>query len=519
MESRSIRELVEKQAKAYPQKPAIIFADIPVSFAELKEIVFRLANNLLAAGIKKQDKVALYLPNWPEYIYSYLALFSMGATVVPLDFMLKSDELQICLNHSETSLLITKTKDDVDLKALKEHVPSLKNIMTVHGKSDGLLCFEDFIKKGSPLAPTVKIEDKDKSLILYTSGSTGRPKGVLLNYRHLSATPESMEYFVDLTPSDIKLSALPLSHAGGLVYLQNCIFFSITLVLMERFIPVEFLKNIEKYKVTCFHMVPSMYYALLQLKEFEKFDLSSIRWVNVFGAPNSPETIRRFKTYCPNAKLLNGWGLTETNSPNLVIPMGSDRIESIGRPAPWIQVKIVDDEDKEVSSGEVGEITLKSWVVMDGYYKDPQLTREVLRDGWFHTGDLAKKDADGMYYIVGRKKDMIKVSGQLVFPPEVEEVLHKHPQVKEVAVVGVPDPLRGEMVKAFLVLKDKSVVEEQDLRQFCREHLAHFKLPHTFIFVDQLPKTRTGKIDKALLKEEASPARTDLSIPFKEGSS
>ncbi len=496
-----IRELVEKQAKDFPKKPAIIFQDNPVSFLELRDRVFRLANNLIRYGIKKGDKVALYLPNWPEYIYSYLALFSIGATVVPFDFMLKNDELEACLAQSETRLLIAKSREDLSLEALKEKVATLRDIILIGEKREGFLSFGDFIDSGSAVPPGVKIDASDKALILYTSGSTGRPKGVLLNYRHLSASPRAMEHFVDLTPADIKLSSLPLSHAGGLVYLQNCIFFGITVVLMERFVPLEFLKNVERYKVTCFHMVPSMYYALLHLREFEKYDLSSIRWVNVFGAPNSPDAIRRFRTYCPNAKLLNGWGLTETNAPNTVIPMGSDKIESIGRPAPWIQIRLVDDAGKEVPAGEVGELVLKSWVVMEGYYKDPALTAEVMKDGWFHTGDLARCDTEGLYYIVGRKKDMIKVSGQIVFPSEIEEALHKHPDVKEAAVVGEADRLRGENVKAFVVLKDGARATDQDLKQFCREHLAHFKLPHTIVFTQTLPKTRSGKVDKVALKQ------------------
>ncbi|HAJ56433.1 MAG TPA: hypothetical protein DCL35_01540 [Candidatus Omnitrophica bacterium] len=497
-----IRDLLEKQASAFPEKPAIIFQDKPVTFVRLKDDVFRLANGLIKYGVKKGDKVALYLPNWPEYVYSYLALFSIGATVVPFDFMLKNDELEACLNHCQASLLIAKYKEDVSLEKIKADVPSLKDIALVHDrKIDSFLAFEDLLGSGDSTAPKVDIADSDRSLILYTSGSTGRPKGVMLNYRHLTASPKAMEYFVDLTPADVKISALPLSHAGGLVYIQNCIFFAITLVLMERFVPVEFLKNVEKYKATCFHMVPPMYYALLSLKEFEKYDLSSIRWVNVFGAPNSPETIRRFKTYCPKAKLLNGWGLTETNAPNTVIPLGSDKIESIGRPAPWVDIRLIDDEGKEVPEGGAGELVLKSWVVMDGYYNDPAMTADVLKDGWFYTGDLARRDNEGMYYIVGRKKDMIKAAGQLVFPSEVEEAIHKHPKVKEAAVIGVPDALRGEAVKAFVVLKDTEAVSDSDLRQFCRQHLAHFKLPHTFVFLNELPKNRAGKIDKVALRE------------------
>jgi long-chain acyl-CoA synthetase len=406
------------------------------------------------------------------------------------------------LNHADSKFLIVKSKDEVSLETLKSRVKCLNHIFLVNEKRPGFGSFEDTRMMGSTAAPTIKIEPTDPALILYTSGSTGRPKGVLLNYRHLSASPQAMEFFVDLTSKDVKLSALPLSHAGGLVYLQNCIFFAITLVMMERFNPLEFLRNVERYRVTCFHMVPSMYYALLGLKEFEKFDMSSIRWVNVFGAPNSPEMIRRFNTYCPNAKLLNGWGLSETNAPNTVIPMGSDKIESIGRPAPWIEMRLVDDDDREVPEGQVGEIALKSWVVMDGYYKDPAMTAEVVRDGWFHTGDLGRRDAEGLYYIVGRKKDMIKVSGQIVFPAEVEEALHKHPEVQEVAVVGVADTLRGEAVKAFIVKRPGSSLSEQDVKSFSREHLAHFKLPHFVTFVDVLPKTRSGKVDKTVLKSQ-----------------
>ncbi|MFA5039417.1 MAG: class I adenylate-forming enzyme family protein [Candidatus Omnitrophota bacterium] len=500
---KTIRELVDKQAQDFPDKPALIFEDQAVTFSELRNKVFSLASNLLEYGIKKGDKVALYLPNWPEYVYSYLALFSIGATVVPFDFMLKNDELQACLAHSDSVLLIARSRPDVSLEEIRARLPALKNIVLVREKKEGYLSFEDFLKNSSGPLPQLALSETDPALILYTSGSTGRPKGVQLNYRHLNASPDAMEFFVDLTPADVKLSSLPLSHGGGLVYLQNCIFYGITLVLMERFIPLEFLKNVEKYKVTCFHMVPSMYYALLHLKEFEKFDLSSIRWVNVFGAPNSPDMIRRFKTYCPRAKLLNGWGMTETNAPNIVTPMGSDRIESIGRPAPWINIRLVDEEGRDVPEGEIGEIVMKSWVVMDGYYKDPALTSEVLKDGWFHTGDLGRRDPEGMYYIAGRKKDMVKVSGQIVFPAEIEEALHKHPSVAEAAVIGMPDALRGEVLKAFVVLKTGTALLETDARQFCRQHLAHFKLPHSFSFVESLPKTRTGKIDKTVLKEQA----------------
>ena len=498
-----VAQLLENLSQKQPDKPAIIFKGQVVTFRQLRDASFRFANSLIGLGIKPGDKVAIYLPNWPEYVYSYLACWCCGATTVPLDFMLTEDELVSCLSHSEAKLFIAKSKANISLTAIKEKCPALKEIITCHDKLDNFLYFEESVEKGKNKAPGIKIEDKDYAIIFYTSGSTGKPKGVLVNYLQLGAPPKSMEFFVDLNEKDIILCALPLSHLGGLVYLQNSITYGITVVLMERFIPLEFLKNIQNYKVTCFWLVPSMYYAILQLKEFESLDLSSLRWIVTFGASSSPDALRRFHCYCPKAHLMNGWGLTETNAPTAVIPMGSGKIESVGRPAPWIEIKIFDDNDKEMTQGGIGEIVVKGWVVTDGYYKDLEATRQAIRNGWFHTGDLGRFDAEGYLYIVGRKKEMIKVAGEIVFEPEVEAALHKNPDVAEVAVVGIPDKLRGEVPKAFVVLKEGSSVSEEGLRQFCRQHLAHFKIPHYFEFVKELPKNRAGKIDKERLRKEA----------------
>ena len=193
--------------------------------------------------------------------------------------------------------------------------------------------------------------------------------------------------------------------------------------------------------------------------------------------------------------------MTETNAPTVVLPRGSKNIESVGRPLPWAKVKIFDDSDKELKTGATGEVVVKSWVVTDGYLKDPLLTEETLKNGWFHTGDLGRFDAEGFLYIVGRKKEMIKVGGEIVFEPEVESVIYKHPDIAEAAVVGVVDKLRGEVPKAFIVLKENKTVNEEDLRYFLRQHLAHFKIPHHFEFISTLPKNRTGKIDKEILRK------------------
>jgi len=500
----NIARILEEKAKISPEKPAVIFKEQVFSFSQLKKLAFSFAAALEKLGLKKGEKIAVYLPNCPEYIFSYLAAWVTGATIVPLDFMLTEDELVSCIQHSEAKILIAKSKATLSLEKIKASCPLLKDIITCHEKSQEYLSFDELISHSGEDKSWEEVNDKDYAIIFYTSGTTGAPKGVLINYLQLGAPPKSMEFFVDLNEKDSTLCALPFSHLGGLIYIQNCIFYGLTVVLMERFIPVEFLKSVEKYKISCFWIVPSMYYAFLQLKEFETFDLSSLRWIVTFGASNSPDALRRFHKYCSKAHLLNGWGMTETNAPTVVLPMGSEKIESVGRALPWVKVKIFDDGEQEVPPEKVGEVVVKSWVVTDGYYKDPELTAQTIRKGWFHTGDLGKFDTEGNLYIVGRKKEMIKVGGEIVFEPEVEGVIHKHSDVAEVAVVGVADKLRGEVPKAFIVLKEGKSLNEEDLRFFLRQHLAHFKIPHYFEFFASLPKNRAGKIDKESLRNTRS---------------
>ncbi len=493
------KQLLARNAAGSPDKPALIFKDETITSVGLKNAAFQLAAGLEKLGIKAQDKIAIYLPNCPQYVYSYLAAFCLGLCVIPLDFMLKEEEIVSCLNHSGAKILITKYKANIPLKELKNKIKSLEKIILIDNEKRDFLKFSEILNNAEPKFTEPAISQDDNSLILYTSGTSGNPKGVLLSYRHLSGSPEAMKYFVDLTEKDTKLCPLPLSHSAGLIYLQNCIIYNITLVLMERFSPLEFLKNIAKYKVTCFHIVPSMYYAILQLKEFEKYDLSSLRWMVVFGAPSAPDALKRFQEYCPKTHLLNGWGLTETCPPNTVIPLGSKNIKSVGKPAPWIDIRIVDDKDKELPQNTIGEITLKSWVIMKEYYKNPEETSRVIKNNWFYTGDLGRFDKDGFLYIVDRKKEMIKISGQLVYAPEVEAVIHKHKDVVEAAVIGIADKLRGEAIKAFVIKDKESDLSESKLRIFCQKHLAQFKVPQTVKFVDTFPKNRTGKIDKTAL--------------------
>lgn len=503
MRKMDVPRLLSEQSAKHAAKPALIFKDHMVTFSDLAVQVAKLASGLAQIGVKKSDKVAVLLPNCPEYVYSYLACFCLGAVVVPLDFMLKDDEILSCLKHSGAKVLLAQNKPDISLPRITQESPDLKYIIMIGEKPEpeGVDClfWEEIMASARPVMPSVTVDDSDPALIMYTSGTTGRPKGILLNYRHLDGSPSAMEHFVDLSARDVKICPIPLSHIGGFIYIQNGLLFAITVILMDRFNPLEFLRLIEQYKVTCFHTVPAMYTAILSLKQIEKFDLSSLRWVVVFGAPSSPDIMERFHRFCPNAQLLNGWGMTETCPPNTVTPLGCTNIASVGKPSPHCEIRIVDEAEHVLPAEQVGEITIRGWTIMQEYYKDPEATAELLQGGWLYTGDLGRFDRDGFLYIVGRKKEMIKVGGQIVYAPEVEAAFYKHEAVAEVAVIGIPDPLRGEAVKAFVTLKDTMLTEEA-LRHFAREHLAHFKVPQVITICASLPKNRTGKIDKEALK-------------------
>jgi acyl-CoA synthetase (AMP-forming)/AMP-acid ligase II len=495
----NVRQLLDQNASRYADKPAVIFNDQPVTFSALKHEVLAMADLLRRQGVSSGDKVGIYLPNCPEYVYAYLACFCLGAVGVPLDYMLKDDELITCLDHAEAKMLIARDKAAVSLQQIQSDVPSLRTIMDIQSEAYASLRAE----ASAEISP-VDVPESAPALIMYTSGTTGKPKGIQLSYKHLDGSPAAMHHFVDLTDKDVKLCPLPLSHIGGLIYIQNCILFGITLVLMDRFNPFKFLENVTRYKVTCFHIVPPMYNAILTLKQIENFDLSSLRWVVVFGAPSSPEILKRFHKYCPHAKFLNGWGMTETCPPNTVTPMDSDNIASVGKPSPHCDIQIVDDDDQPVPAGDIGEITISGWIVMDGYYKDPEATARMKKNGRLYTGDLGRFDENGFLYIVGRKKEMIKVGGQIVYAPEVESALYKHEAIAETAVIGIPDSMKGEAVKAFVVLKPDVELPAEDIRYFARQHLANFKVPSEIELRDALPKNRTGKIDKAVLKEEGA---------------
>ncbi|HNQ60747.1 MAG TPA: class I adenylate-forming enzyme family protein [Bacteroidales bacterium] len=500
-----MRELLIDAADKYGKNTAYIYRDKEYDFITLKDCSLQLANSLLDMGFRKNDKIAIYLPNCIEYIYSYFAIYSLGCVVVPIDFALSLTEVVSISNHCGLKGIITTKQAKFNLFELKGRISTLKEIITIEDDSR-YVSFDNLTKSGKDGLNDQNIDSQMFSSIFYTSGTMGRPKGALWNYEHIHLGAEQLKYFTTyeylktilrIDETERTIAAVPLSHSAGILFVMTAVKYGMSHVIMPRFSPLDFIKMVDKWKVTGVFMVPPMYYAILYLKEVESYSLDSLRWANVFGAPSSYDLMMRFQKLCPNAVILNGWGMTEIIPP--ISASSPENIKSVGRHVPNVELKIFDSKGNAISTGEVGELVARGKSVFCGYYNEPELNQEAFKDGWFYTGDLGRFDEKGNLYIVGKSKDTIKVGGELVWAAEIEEILLKHPCIKEAAAVGVPDELRGEVVKCYIVLKEGIVLPQKYVMEFLREHLSRFKMPRQIEYLDELPKTGSGKINKAAL--------------------
>ncbi|HOU34842.1 MAG: acyl--CoA ligase [Bacteroidales bacterium] len=500
-----MRELLIDAADKYGKNTAYIYRDKEYDFITLKDCSLQLANSLLDMGFRKNDKIAIYLPNCIEYIYSYFAIYSLGCVAVPIDFALSLTEVVSISNHCGLKGIITTKQAKFNLFELKGRISTLKEIITIEDDSR-YVSFGNLTKSGKDGLNDQNIDSQMFSSIFYTSGTMGRPKGALWNYEHIHLGAEQLKYFTTyeylktilrIDETERTIAAVPLSHSAGILFVMTAVKYGMSHVIMPRFSPLDFIKMVDKWKVTGVFMVPPMYYAILYLKEVESYSLDSLRWANVFGAPSSYDLMMRFQKLCPNAVILNGWGMTEIIPP--ISASSPENIKSVGRHVPNVELKIFDSKGNAISTGEVGELVARGKSVFCGYYNEPELNQEAFKDGWFYTGDLGRFDEKGNLYIVGKSKDTIKVGGELVWAAEIEEILLKHPCIKEAAAVGVPDELRGEVVKCYIVLKEGIVLPQKYVMEFLREHLSRFKMPRQIEYLDELPKTGSGKINKAAL--------------------
>jgi len=498
--------LVES-ARRDPAKTAVLLGENKLSYAELNAASSKVANALKSLGVRPGDKVALMLPNVPQFPIVYYGILKLGATVVPLNVLFKAGEIDYHLQDADAVALfaweelIDEAKKGFDLAETCKYL-IVVNLPGSDALPEGAISYNALLATASPACELSWTMPDDTAVILYTAGTTGRPKGAELTHFNMFYNAAfCADRLVGATPRDVIAAALPLFHSFGQTCAMNlAIYAGATLSMLPHFAPQAALEMFQRDRVTLFAGVPTMYFYLLNFPEADKYDLSALRLCVSGGAALPVEVMKAFeKKY--NVVILEGYGLSET-SPVASFNVREQRRKpgSIGIPIWGTEMRVVDDEDVHMPVGALGEIVIRGHNVMKGYYKRPEATAEVMRNGWFHTGDIARMDEEGYFYIVDRKKDMIIHGGFNVYPREVEDVLYAHPAVSEVAVVGVPDEALGEEVKALVVLKPGMTATAEELMAYCQERVASFKCPRIVEFRDSLPKGAAGRILKRELR-------------------
>ncbi|MBC7249489.1 MAG: AMP-binding protein [Anaerolineae bacterium] len=505
-----VNEFLEHSADKYPDKTALIVEDKRWSYAEIESMSNRLAHALIEHGVQRGDRVAIYLPNSLEAVVGIFATLKAGGIFTVINSTTKFDKLIYILNNCRATALITGGRGGKLTTKVRDAVPSLKFTVLCGADTsheEGTLSFASIQNDYSDeKLPRVNI-DIDLACLIYTSGSTGEPKGVMSTHANMVAAASSIIHYLKNVPEDIVINVLPLSFDYGLYQLLMVFKFGGTLVLEKSFTyPAAVLKRMEKERVTGFPGVPTIFAILLQM-DLSKFDLSSLRYITNTAAALPVNHILQLREKFPQATLYSMYGLTECKRVSYLPPEELDRRPgSVGIAIPNTEVWIVDEEGNRVGPGVIGELVVRGAHVMQGYWEKPEETAKVYRPGRYpaerilYTGDLFKMDEDGFLYFVGRKDDIIKSRGEKVAPKEIENVLYALEGVVEAAVIGVPDPILGQAIKAFVVPAEGASLSERDILRHCAAHLEDFMVPKYVEFRDSLPKTSSGKIKKTGLQ-------------------
>lgn len=472
-------------------KIAVYEKSATYSYGQLQDKVARYRAYLYALGVRPRDNVALFAKNSAAFLFSYMAVASLGGVVVPLNTMLTPREIAFILKDAEVKHLITDR--DLELAEQYEKGETLPVKLLISDIE------KEISQKKYPEQPAINIQDSDPCVILYTSGTTGHPKGALLSHSNLVSNAEAFTVVTESIPDDKTLSVLPMFHSfGWTCCIAATLYNGASVVIVETFAPKDVIATIRDQGITVVAGVPAMYNFYTSLAKPE--DLAGVRLFVSGGASLPLEILEKFHEKTKK-HVVEGYGLSEASPVVSFNPLARTKPGSIGLPIQDCNVMIVDDSNKELGCREIGELLVQGPNVMSGYYNLPAESAEALRDGWLHTGDLAYLDEDGYIFIVDRKKDIIIVSGLNVYPREVEEILYQYPAIKEAAAIGVPDKSRGESVRAYVVLKEDMKLDKKDLRAFLKKNLAKFKLPREIIEIDALPKNATGKILKKELRK------------------
>lgn len=525
----NLAQFLVQSAESYPEKIALDFLGNKVSYKVLMNSVYRFTNALLKLGIRKGDRVAIMLPNCPQAVIAYYGTLLMGGIVVMTNPLYMPRELEYQLKDANVQMIITldllfdrvkKATEKEPLNyilvtSIKDYLPFPKNLLyplknkpkTPVTYNHNVLPFLPFLKQSTATPYQIPVDaEKDLALIQYTGGTTGFAKGVMLTHMNLVAnTIQSKLWFYRAEIGEERyLAALPFFHVFGMTVLLNqSVLMAGTLILIPRFDITQILKTMGRLKPTVFPGAPTMYIAVINHPDVHKFDLSSVK-ICISGAASLPVEVQERFESLTGGTLIEGYGLTESSPVTHANNLWEKRkVGSIGIPFPDTEARIVHPDSREdMPQGEIGELIIRGPQVMKGYWQQPDETNKALRDGWLYTGDLGRMDTDGFFYILDRRKDLIIAGGYNIYPREVEEVLFEHPDVEEAVVAGVIDPYRGETVKAYIILKEGATASEEELKHWCKDKLAVYKVPRIYEFRDTFPKTLVGKVLRRKLIEE-----------------
>lgn len=507
----NLAHFLDVTAEKYPNKTAVILDDVKMSWRDLAGFARRVANVLRSKGIGRGDTVALMIPNTPHFPIIYYGILHTGAAVVPVNVLYQHNEIEHYLTDSGAKAFFAFKMFEEEARKAFLAAESCKDFFVVSAPTDmeDPSVGENFTKlvmQADMEFDTTQTMPDDTAVILYTSGTTGVPKGAELTHFNMFFNAYyACHNIVKVSPDDVALVTLPLFHSFGQTCLMNAsVMGGATMTMLPRFETEKAMQVIERDKVTVIALVPTMYFFMLNTEKHQEYDFSSVRMAVSGGAALPEETHRRFHERYGIA-ILEGYGLSETSPVASFTEEGEEvRVGSIGKPIWGVEMRIMLDDGSFGKTDEVGEIVIRGHNVMKQYLNRPQATRDAIVDGWFHTGDVGRRDADGYFYIVDRKKDIIIRGGMNIYPREIEEVLYAHPKVLEASVVGIPDVARGEEVKAYVSAIEGEVITPEEIKEYLQQRMAKYKWPRDVEVLDELPKGPTGKILKRELKLRAT---------------